>query len=65
MAYQRVGQCIYCDSRKGKLTKEHIIPYALGGIPFLWKASCARCRKETGDFEERMLHGVWWLTGAD
>lgn len=60
MVTRRVGQCIYCDSRELPLSKEHIIPYALGGIPFLEKASCARCQKETRTLEGRLLRGPWW-----
>lgn len=48
--YAPVGKCIYCGATD-ELTKEHIIPYALGGEWILPKASCKNCAKVTGAFE--------------
>ncbi len=38
------------------LTKEHIIPLGLGGSVILPKASCGKCSKITGAFEDIVLH---------
>jgi hypothetical protein len=59
VSYAPVGQCIYCGETSG-LSKEHIIPYALGSNTSLPKASCERCRKITGDFEQQVLRGPMW-----
>ncbi len=48
--YASMDKCIYCGSGS-KLTKEHIIPYSLGGRWVLPKASCSDCAKITGAFE--------------
>ena len=59
VSYAPVGRCIYCGETKD-LSKEHIIPYALGSSAFLPKASCERCRKITGGFEQEVLRGPMW-----
>jgi hypothetical protein len=59
VSYAPVGRCIYCGSTEG-LSREHIIPYALGSNAILPKASCERCRKITGDFEQDVLRGPMW-----
>ena len=46
-----VNQCIYCYSKENKLTDEHIIPFSLGGLLILPKASCKACAKITAKFE--------------
>lgn len=48
--FAALGECIYCG-RTEKLTKEHIIPFALGGSWVLPDASCKACAKITGAFE--------------
>ena len=50
MQFAPVGACIYCGATDG-LTKEHIIPYSLGGNWTLPKSSCHGCAKITGAFE--------------
>jgi hypothetical protein len=41
--YSEVNRCIYCGTDEEKLSKEHIIPYALGGTLVLPKSSCRKC----------------------
>jgi hypothetical protein len=60
--YDPVGVCIYCgsDGASERLTDEHIVPYALGGIAVLPKSSCNRCCDITSAFEmvcARELYG--------
>jgi hypothetical protein len=50
MVYEPINRCIYCGSFID-LTKEHIIPYSLGGKAFLPKASCKECAKITSRIE--------------
>lgn len=40
-----MGFCIYCGRTDGKLTKEHVVPEALGGVHVLTRASCDVCRE--------------------
>jgi hypothetical protein len=53
--YSPVGSCIYCGQSTGKLSKEHIIPLALGGTQILPKASCPSCAKINQKIEEFCL----------
>jgi HNH endonuclease len=48
--YAPADRCIYCGSKEN-LTKEHIIPFSLGGTWTFPKASCNACAKITGAFE--------------
>lgn len=48
--------CIYCGSIVG-LTREHILPYALGGTVTIPSGSCERCREITSAFETAVLRG--------
>lgn len=50
--YAPVGCCIYCGATSGRLSREHIIPYALGGDLVLPYASCAKCADITKKFEQ-------------
>lgn len=58
-----VGRCIYCGATsarpggKGRLTDEHIVPFALNGHMILPEASCDRCQKITSGFETAILRG--------
>ena len=54
--FDPVGQCIYCGSTE-KLTKEHIVPFALGGNLILPESSCRECARVTGRFEREVLRG--------
>ncbi len=53
--YPPVGRCIYCGRAEGKLSKEHIVPYALNGNWVLPKASCENCRAITQKYEDACL----------
>lgn len=57
--YDPVRTCIYCKSKDDKLSKEHIIPLALGGRLILPHASCDSCNKMTSDFEGRLLRNSY------
>lgn len=50
-----IGCCIYCGTRSGPLTKEHIVPFALDGVWVLDHASCASCAERTSKFERQVL----------
>jgi hypothetical protein len=52
------GCCIYCGDNQGKLTHEHVIPYALGGHTAIFeKASCVACANTIQRYEQRILRG--------
>lgn len=53
-----VGRCIYCGATDVPLSREHIIPFALGGNLILPKASCNACADVTKQFEQICLRGV-------
>lgn len=46
-----VGYCIYCGANDCDLSREHIVPFALGGNVVLPKASCSKCAAITSKFE--------------
>lgn len=48
--YSAVNRCIYCGSISN-LSREHIVPYALGGRWVLPRASCDACSRVTSAFE--------------
>ncbi len=56
--YRPVGHCIYCGGNGdiGGLSREHIIPLALGGGLILPKSSCATCSAITGRVESVCLN---------
>ena len=56
---RNIGQCIYCGATAG-LTREHVMPYGLGGDLVLKDASCSTCANETSKLELRLLRGHWW-----
>ncbi len=64
--YKPAWFCIYCsngltkEATKHKLGAEHIIPFGLGGVQILPRASCKRCGAVTGAVEQsclRMMFG--------
>ncbi len=57
--YKPVGYCIFCGSTE-ELTREHIIPFGLGGASTLPKASCKTCAGKTGRIEQDVLRGPLW-----
>jgi hypothetical protein len=58
-----IGRCIYCGSTIG-LTKEHVIPYGLGGDILLLKASCRDCKDVIDKFETRIIKHDWKMHRA-
>jgi hypothetical protein len=55
ITYKPVGRCIYCGASGGKLTREHIIPFGLGGSWVLPDASCKVCAAITAKVEQFCL----------
>jgi HNH endonuclease len=56
--YNPAHECIYCGS-KNNLSKEHIIPFGLGGRWILPKASCTKCAALTSNFELACLREMF------
>jgi hypothetical protein len=65
--FQNVGRCVYCDSTKSPLTREHVLPRGLGGnsapnmaaeAMVLAAASCLQCAKVTRKFEGDCLNDM-------
>ena len=56
-----LSKCIYCGTRRGSLTDEHVVPYALAGRRslVLKKSSCRKCNAITSKFERRVMRGLW------
>lgn len=50
------AECIYCGATE-ELTREHIIPYGLGGTLTLPNGSCKTCAAITSAFEGQVLRG--------
>jgi len=51
VVFPSIGKCIYCGFSEGRLTDEHIIPFSMGGIQIMEKASCDSCSEITSKFE--------------
>ncbi len=47
--------CIYCNSTM-QLSKEHVVPFALGGTLVIFNGSCEACREITQKFENASLN---------
>ncbi|MBI9049563.1 MAG: hypothetical protein JEZ00_09095 [Anaerolineaceae bacterium] len=56
ITYPGLGKCIYCGKSNTKLSKEHIIPFGLGGNLILSHSSCKGCAKITSQFERFIQH---------
>lgn len=56
---RKIGKCIYCGRNDIKLSKEHIIPYGLGGGYTLLEASCSNCAHMTSNFEKHALREIY------
>lgn len=54
-----LNECMYCSSTEN-LTREHIVPYGLGGPGVIPKSSCESCATITGRFEREVLRGPLW-----
>lgn len=46
-----VNRCIYCGASDVLLSREHVVPFGLGGNIVLPKASCAKCAAATASLE--------------
>lgn len=59
--YRPKGYCIYCRRTKDEvqLTKEHLIPFSLGGTAVLPRSSCIDCAKITRDFETTCARAIF------
>jgi hypothetical protein len=44
-SYPAVNKRVYCGAGNCALSDEHIMPYFLGGVLVLPKASCEECQK--------------------
>jgi hypothetical protein len=55
ITHKPVGRCIYCGASDEKLTREHIIPFGLGGQWVLPDASCKACAAITARVEQFCL----------
>ncbi len=53
------GRCIYCGREGARLTDEHFLPFALGGVHVIAKASCDECADVTKRFEQDVARGMW------
>ncbi|MBL4644626.1 MAG: hypothetical protein JKX80_02045 [Candidatus Pacebacteria bacterium] len=52
-------KCIYCYDSNVELTDEHIVPFSLGGVHIIQKASCLKCNKITTKFERKVARDLW------
>lgn len=59
-----VGRCIYCGTNALPLTREHVIPFGLGGRLVLPAASCKECAKATSALERDCLRGMFEIYRA-
>lgn len=57
--YPGFGRCIYCGATEGRLSDEHIIPFSLGGLLIIEKASCSACAKITCNFEGAVARSLF------
>jgi hypothetical protein len=60
--YEPANQCIYCGRTDEPLTKEHIIPFSLGGTLVLRQASCIVHSKLTSKLEKvvsQQMYGIY------
>ena len=53
------GACIYCGATGVRLTDEHVVPLALGGVHILEGASCDDCSDITKRFEQDVARELW------
>ena len=57
--YPSKGACIYCGDCNSKLSNEHIIPFAIGGVSVIDRASCQACARITSRFELKVMRDLW------
>jgi hypothetical protein len=58
-SYKTIGCCIYCGTAGEGLSREHVIPFSLGGNVILRKASCRKCSSITRDFEQTVTRTLF------
>ena len=63
--YNPLNQCMYCGQRDIELTREHIIPYALGGTLVLPASSCKKHAKMTSQVERLIARTMYGIHRAD
>jgi hypothetical protein len=56
---RKIGECIYCGARDGRLSNEHAVPYGLNGPWTLLEASCDTCATITHRFERDAMRSLW------
>lgn len=55
-----VGWCVYCGSDKFEaLSREHVVPFSLGGTLVIQKASCPDCAEITKEFEQTCARTIF------
>jgi hypothetical protein len=62
--YRPANQCIYCGVQSEQLSREHIIPYSLGGVAVLPRASCEVHAKLTSAFEMTVTRSMYGIDRA-
>lgn len=62
--YPPFCKCIYCGSYDEKLTREHIIPFSLGGNLVLPAASCEACADVTKRIEQKVAQDTYGIHRA-
>lgn len=56
--------CIYCSSTSDALTREHVVPYSLGGNFVIQNASCRTCADVTSNLERSISRTTFHLPRA-
>lgn len=62
--YEAYGSCIYCGASGLPLSREHIIPYSLGGQLVLPAASCNECADITKRIEQKVAQDTYGIHRA-
>ena len=63
--YPPARECIYCGRKDAKLTREHIVPFGLGGQAVIPEASCKEHAEVTSRFERVVARGMYGIERAD
>jgi hypothetical protein len=61
---KKIGKCIYCGETQGKLSDEHVAPYALNGRCVLIEASCKQHSNITSALETKILSDMLFAARA-
>jgi hypothetical protein len=57
--FEPLDTCVYCGATDGRLTDEHIVPFALNGTLILPRASCDACSSITSQFERSVARSMY------